>query len=80
MDKSTRLIINAVDHPKIRNQEVCPLCKLHKPLNLVVCWGCWHNYEMRLGNSEAEKVLDLFEASLNGFEVNHQDHLYIVED
>ncbi len=69
-----------IDHPKIRESEVCPTCQGKKETGLVVCWSCYRKYGLRNGNIEIEQVIDKVEAflltaisKLEGKEVNHDN-------
>lgn len=42
-----------LDFPKVRAQEVCPLCQATKEAGLLVCWPCYRQHELRYGNPAA---------------------------
>jgi len=50
-----------VDHPRLRAQSICPLCGWAKDVGLVVCWLCYRAYDLRNGNPEVGRLLDLAE-------------------
>ena len=51
------------DHPNLRAQRICPLCGGSKDVGLVVCWPCYRAYDLRNGNPEVGRLLDLAEFS-----------------
>jgi hypothetical protein len=53
-----------IDHPKTRAGVVCPVCKTHKTVGLVVCWECYRRHNLRYGNPEIDAILDKWERSI----------------
>ncbi len=53
-----------IDHPKTRENTVCPVCKQFKTASLVICWKCYHGHNMRYGNPRIDAILDKWEAEI----------------
>ena len=53
-----------MDHPKLRDKDICMTCSQPKNVGLVVCWSCYRRLDLRNGNPEAERALDAMEAAL----------------
>lgn len=56
-----------VDYPYVRASVSCPLCNGGKEAGLIVCWDCYRDYKMRLGNDLAESLIAKAEAELREF-------------
>ena len=50
--------MRGIDHPRIRETVVCPLCHKQKGKGLVTCWPCYREYRLRYGNENAEALID----------------------
>ncbi len=46
-----------VDYPHVRASTLCPLCRANKEAGLLVCWNCYRDYNLRLGNDAAEALI-----------------------
>ena len=53
-----------IDHPRVRASVECPVCSGYKAPGLIVCWPCFRNLNLRFGNPEVERIVDLSEAAL----------------
>ncbi len=56
-----------IDHPYIRAQTVCSLCKGKKDTGLVICWPCYRRHDMRNGGDVvANRLIAIAEAKERG--------------
>lgn len=53
-----------MDYPHVRASGACPLCRENKDFGLIVCWECYHNWNLRYGNLEAELLIEQAETKL----------------
>jgi hypothetical protein len=53
-----------VDYPHVRSSSICPLCREYKETGLLACWSCYHAYNLRYSNAEAESLVGQAEAKL----------------
>lgn len=53
-----------LDYPHVRASNVCPLCRRLKDQGLIACWYCYHLYDLRYGNKEAEGLIEKTETNL----------------
>jgi hypothetical protein len=53
-----------LDHPLIRNDHHCPLCRGYKTPGNVTCWSCYREHDLRRRNAQADTIIDAREAAL----------------
>lgn len=54
-----------INHPSLRKQTLCPICKGFKDLKLICYWECYHKHGLRYRNKAIDRVLDEAEIELN---------------
>ncbi len=53
-----------LDHPRLRARRSCSLCGGCKDVGPVVCWPCYRKHNLRNGNPEVGRVIDLAEGDI----------------
>ena len=69
------------DFPLVRAQLRCPLCQGEKQSGALVCWPCYHRYEMRYGDDFAISIVASKENCLAQqiTPVSREDSLHLVQ-